>query len=56
MMENSIGDSLSVIEPCLDLPGALKLHFVDGGFSDGITNRMKWKEVIGTCGKSKSLY
>ena len=35
-MENSIGDSLSVIEPCLDLPGALKLYYVDGGFSYGI--------------------
>ena len=41
MMENSIGDSLSVIEPCLDLPGALKLHFVDGGF---IINHKKTME------------
>ena len=41
MMENNIGDSLSVIEPCLDLPGALKRHFVDGGFSYGIYEQDK---------------
>ena len=37
----STGDSLSVIESCLDLPGALKLYFVHGGFSDGIYEQGK---------------
>ena len=40
----STGDSLSVIESCLDLPGALKLYFVHGDLVMASTNRVKWKE------------
>ena len=34
----STGDSLSVIESCLDLPGALKLYFVHGDLVMASTN------------------
>ena len=51
----STGDSLSVIESCLDLPGALKLYFVHGGFSDGIYEQGKVKRGMRNLPKTQEF-